>query len=64
VGSRFHLTRSSASSDWNSFVRSRLASPWAWPSCANRPAGGVDTEDDLNRANARWTELSAERRDA
>jgi 3-deoxy-manno-octulosonate cytidylyltransferase (CMP-KDO synthetase) len=25
------------------------------------PAGGVDTEDDLERANARWTELSAER---
>jgi CMP-2-keto-3-deoxyoctulosonic acid synthetase len=25
------------------------------------PAGGVDTEDDLKRANARWTELSAER---
>jgi 3-deoxy-manno-octulosonate cytidylyltransferase (CMP-KDO synthetase) len=25
------------------------------------PAGGVDTEDDLARANARWTELSAER---
>jgi 3-deoxy-manno-octulosonate cytidylyltransferase (CMP-KDO synthetase) len=24
------------------------------------PAGGVDTEDDLERANARWTELSAE----
>ena len=28
------------------------------------PAGGVDTEDDLHRANVRWTELSAERRDA
>ena len=25
------------------------------------PAGGVDTEDDLERANVRWTELSAER---
>jgi 3-deoxy-manno-octulosonate cytidylyltransferase (CMP-KDO synthetase) len=25
------------------------------------PAGGVDTEDDLLRANVRWTELSAER---
>lgn len=25
------------------------------------PAGGVDTEDDLARANARWTELYAER---
>jgi 3-deoxy-manno-octulosonate cytidylyltransferase (CMP-KDO synthetase) len=25
------------------------------------PDGGVDTEDDLVRANARWTELSAER---
>lgn len=25
------------------------------------PAGGVDTEDDLIRANIRWTELSAER---
>jgi 3-deoxy-manno-octulosonate cytidylyltransferase (CMP-KDO synthetase) len=25
------------------------------------PAGGVDTEDDLIRANIRWTELTAER---
>jgi len=28
------------------------------------PAGGVDTEEDLARANARWTELSALGRDA
>jgi 3-deoxy-manno-octulosonate cytidylyltransferase (CMP-KDO synthetase) len=28
------------------------------------PLGGVDTEDDLARANARWTELSAMGRDA
>ena len=28
------------------------------------PAGGVDTEEDLVRANARWTELSALGRDA
>ena len=25
------------------------------------PIGGVDTEEDLARANARWLELSAER---
>ena len=29
-----------------------------------RPAGGVDTEEDLARANTRWTELSALERDA
>jgi 3-deoxy-manno-octulosonate cytidylyltransferase (CMP-KDO synthetase) len=31
---------------------------------SERPAGGVDTEEDLARANARWTELSALGRDA
>jgi CMP-2-keto-3-deoxyoctulosonic acid synthetase len=25
------------------------------------PMGGVDTEEDLTRANVRWTELSADR---
>jgi 3-deoxy-manno-octulosonate cytidylyltransferase (CMP-KDO synthetase) len=33
-------------------------------SVSELPAGGVDTEDDLARANARWTELSALGRDA
>jgi 3-deoxy-manno-octulosonate cytidylyltransferase (CMP-KDO synthetase) len=33
-------------------------------SVSELPAGGVDTEEDLARANARWTELSALGRDA
>ena len=53
-GWRFRLIRWKRSSDSSSCVRSQPECRLALQSTNEAPASGIDTEEDLERANARW----------